>query len=189
MSDDKKTENKTEQEIVAKREEARTLRLTSLKEVRAMKTDSDWNALEEIIQDIMATYVVQNPDAKPAVKKLREDVESEIKIRYASDDQLKDLFLNALPSEMTLGKWIKQPKWNEAVWDRVRTGGLFTKERRSQMINALFDRGLTKSDNAAKIWLTLSGDYSEKLDINQDRAVDKFREINEILLGKNKKDN
>ena len=132
----------------------------------------------------MATYVVQNPDGNPAVKKIREDAEKEIKLRYDSDKDTRDLLLDALPSEMTLGKWIKQPKWNEAVWNRVRTDGLFTKERRSQMINSLFERGLNKSDNAAKIWLTLSGDYSEKLDINQDKAVEKFREINEILLKK-----
>jgi hypothetical protein len=174
-------------EVTQKREEARTARLVSLKKVRAMKSDSDWNVLEEIIQDVMATYVVQNPDnPQPAVKKLREDSETEIKLRYESDHETRDVILEALPSEMTLGKWIKQPKWNEAVWDRVRTGGLFTKERRSQMINSLFERGVTKSDNAAKIWLTLSGDYSEKLDITQDRAVEKFREINEILLKKKK---
>lgn len=172
-------------DIKKKRAEARSEKLVSLQKVKALKTDSDWNALEEIIQDVMATYVVQNPDgARPAVKKIRDDVELEIKLRYEADSETKDILLDALPSEMTIGKWIKQPKWNEAVWDRVRTGGLFTKERRSQMINALFERGLSKSDNAAKIWLTLSGDYSEKLDITQDKALEKFREINEILLKK-----
>lgn len=169
-------------DIIEKREAAKKAKLINLAKVRAMKTDSDWNVLEEIIQDVMATYVVQDPEgSRPSVKKMREDVENEIKIRYQADTPTKNILLEALPSEMTLGKWIKQPKWNEAVWDRVRTGGLFTKERRSQMINSLFQRGMEKSDNAAKIWLTLSGDYSDKLDITQDKAVEKFREINEIL--------
>jgi len=180
MSDDQKDK-------IQKREEAKKLRLVNLAKVRAMKTDSDWNVLEEIIQDVMSTYVVNDPEgSRPSVKKMREDVIDEINIRFNSDPETRDIILEALPSEMTLGKWIKQPKWNEAVWDRVRTGGLFTKERRSQMINALFQRGMDKSDNAAKIWLTLSGDYSEKLDITQDKAVERFREINEILHKKNK---
>ena len=183
------SDNDDKLDVIKKREEARTSRLVSLKVVRAMKSDSDWNVLEEVIQDVMATYVVQNPDGKPpAVKKLRVDIINEINLRYESDHETRDVLVNALPSEMTLGKWIKQPKWNEAVWDRVRTGGLFTKERRSEMINALFERGIGKSDNAAKIWLTLSGDYSEKLDITQDKAVERFREINEILHKKHKRD-
>ena len=180
MSDDKL-------DVLAKREKARTSRLVSLKKVRAIKSDSDWNILEEVIQDVMATYVVQNPDGKqPAVKKLREDVTLEIKTRYESDDEMRQLLLDALPSEMTLGKWIKQPKWTESVWNCIRTDGLFTKERRAEMINSLYERGKDKSDNAAKIWLTLSGDYSDKLDITQDKAVEKFREINEILHKKNR---
>lgn len=173
-------------DIKKKRAEAKALKLVNLQKVRAMKSDGDWNVLEEVIQDVMATYVVRDPEGKrPSVKKMREDVISEIGIRFESSHEDRDVILEALPSEMTLGKWIKQPKWNDAVWARVRTGGLFTKERRSQMINSLFDRGLTKSDNAAKIWLTLSGDYSDKLDITQDKAVEKFREINEILHKKN----
>lgn len=171
-----------EQDNKQKRLEAKNRKVAVLKEIRALKTESEWNALEEIIQDIMATYVVQNPEGKqPAVNKIREDAINEIKLRYEADTETRDLLLEGMPSEMTIGKWIKKPKWNEGVWDRVRTGGLFTKERRSKMINALFERGITKSDNAAKIWLTLSGDYSEKLDITQDKALEKFREINEIL--------
>lgn len=174
--------NDEPKDVTKKREKAKKLRLVNLAKVRAMKTDSDWNVLEEIIQDVMATYVVNDPEGtRPSVKKMREDVIAEIKLRFNSDPETRDTVLEALPSEMTIGKWIKQPKWNEAVWDRVRTGGLFTKERRSQMINSLFQRGMEKSDNAAKIWLTLSGDYSEKLDITQDKAVERFREINEIL--------
>ncbi len=53
------------------------------------------------------------------------------------------------------------------------------------MIEAIRSRGLNKSDTAAKLWLTLSGDYSEKIDIKQDETVEKFREINRILLSNN----
>lgn len=180
--------SKDDEDIKKKRLEAKELKIISMNKIKALSTDSDWNLLEELIQEVMATYIVRNPEQKnPSVRKMRMDVQSEIKLRYKEQEELRDILLEALPSEMTLGKWIKKPKWNEAVWNKVRSDGLFTKERRSKMINALFERGLNKSDNAAKIWLTLSGDYSDKIDVTSDKTVEKFREINQVLLN-NKKD-
>lgn len=174
-----------DEEVKTAKLEAAHKKVENLQLVKAMKTDSEWNLLEEILQDVISIYVVQDPEAKlPAVRKLREDLVNEIKTRYKQDITVKDLLLEAVPSEVTIGKWIKKPKWEEAVWARIRTDGLFTKEKRAKMIDSLFKRGLDKSDNAAKIWLTLSGDYSEKLDITQDKAAERFREINEILLKK-----
>lgn len=174
-----------DEEVKTAKLEAAHKKVENLQLVKAMKTDSEWNLLEEILQDVISIYVVQDPEAKlPAVRKLREDLVNEIKTRYKQDVTVKDLLLEAVPSEVTIGKWIKKPKWEEAVWARIRTDGLFTKEKRAKMIDSLFKRGLDKSDNAAKIWLTLSGDYSEKLDITQDKAAERFREINEILLKK-----
>ena len=173
----------SDKDLKQKRAKARLQKVENLKLVKALKTDSEWNVLEEILQEVMATYVIKNPDAKfPSVRQLLEDLTKEIECRYSEDTETRDILLAAIPSNPTASRWIKQPKWNEAVWDRVRDGGLFTKEKRAKMINALFQRGLVKSDNAAKVWLTLSGDYSDKLDITQDKTVEKFREINEILL-------
>ena len=170
-----------------KRHEARQDKLVLLKQIRAMKTDTEWNVLEELLQDIMAVHVVNNPNSKqPSVRQLRNEVVTEIKVRHDSDHELRDLLLDGLPTEVSMGKWIKKTKWKEAVWDRVRSDGLFTGERRAIMINALFERGTSKSDNAAKIWLTLSGDYSDKLDVSTDKTLDKYREINEILHKKTK---
>ena len=42
---------------------------------------------------------------------------------------------------------------------------------------------MDKSDQAAKIWLTISGDYSDKIDVT-DKTVDTYRDINNILHGK-----
>lgn len=166
---------------------ARLEKIENLNLVKALKTDSDWNTLEELLQEVMAVYVIKDPDTKfPSVRQLNDDLVKEINTRYADDEATRDLLLGAVPSNTTLGKWIKKPKWKEAVWSQVRDGGLFTKEKRAKMIDALYARGVSKSDNAAKVWLTLSGDYSDKLDINQDKTVEKFREINEILQKKNK---
>jgi len=172
----------SDEDIKQKRKDAAHLRVTSLTEVRQMKSDSDWNLLEEIIQDVMAVYVIKNPNKQnQSMKKLRADTEGEINVRYAKEVELRDLLINALPSEISLSKWVKPTKWVDAVWNKVRTDGLFTAESRSTMIKALYDRGLEKSDTAAKIWLTLSGDYSDKLDVSTDKTLEKYREINEIL--------
>lgn len=189
MSDEDINENQeSPEELKKRRAEAKNIRVTSLTAIRGMKTDSSWNLLEELLQDVMSVYVIQNPDKQhQSMKKLKSDATGEINVRYAKDETLRDLLLNALPSEITLAKWVKKEKWIEAVWEKVRTDGLFTAESRSTMIKALYDRGLEKSDSAAKIWLTLSGDYSDKLDVSTDKTLDKYREINEILH--KKKDN
>ena len=170
-----------------KRNKAREEKIAVLAEVKAMKTDSDWNVLEEILMDVLSVYVIKNPDSDkgPPIRQVRDDMIAEIKVRYKEEKDVRDLLIKAMPSEVTLGKWAKNPKIQEAVWSKIKDTGLFTKERRAEMINALYNRGINKSDNAAKIWLTLSGDYSDKIDINQDKAVEKFREINEILHKKN----
>jgi hypothetical protein len=46
---------------------------------------------------------------------------------------------------------------------------------------------MESSDQAAKLWLTLSGDYSEKMEIN-DKTVDTFREIQSVLQRKSRED-
>lgn len=157
-------------------------KVENLAVVKAMSTEGDWNKVQELLQEVMATYVIKDPDKKlPAVRVLKEDLEAEIKARYKDEKEILAALLEAVPSIVTIGKWIKKPKWNEAVWSTVRDDGLFTKEKRAKMIDALFKRGVDKSDNAAKIYLTLSGDYSDKLDIGGDKTVEKFREINAIL--------
>lgn len=167
-------------------DEKRVARLEALKAVKALdNSDSPWTLTQEIFQDIVAGHVVANPDKLPPVTQMREQLLKEIEARYKDEDELKDLLIESVPEARTIRKWMKKDGWEDSVWDKIRGDQLFSPANRAQMLEALRVRGLTKSDQAAKIWLTISGDYSEKLDVT-DKTVDKFREINSILHKKKK---
>ena len=155
-----------------------------LEQVKAAKflnnPDSPWTLLQEILQEIVATHIIQNPQVKPAVTKLKDELVAEVDERYKDDAEKRQLLADAIPTVRAMRKWVKKDGWDEAVWKHIKGSGLFSKERRAEMIEALFERGVSKSDTAAKLWLTLSGDYAEKLEVN-DSTLDRYREINKIL--------
>jgi hypothetical protein len=78
---------------------------------------------------------------------------------------------------------MKKDGWEEAVWKKVRGDQLFSPEKRAEVIEALRQRAIDPkkgSDSAAKLWLTMSGDYSDKMEVN-DKGLEAFREINSII--------
>jgi len=157
-------------------------KLSIVRELKKLSGDSKWTPTQVILQEIVASHTIINPDALPPASQLKTELENEVNKRYADDEELRDLLLSSIPSDRSIREWLKKDGWNEAVWDIIRQDGLFTKEKRAQMIESLRMRGMEKSDVAAKIWLTLSGDYSEKMDIsNNDKTQDVYREINKIL--------
>lgn len=179
--------NSDQKDIIKERAEKTVEKLSHIRKVKELSTNSEWLVTQEIMQEIHAGYLIKDPDKKlPAVHKLIEELKTEIKERYAHDEELKELLLQSVPSEISVRQWFKKDGWEEAVWTKLRVTGLFSKENRAAMINALFKRGVEGSDTAAKIWLTLSGDYSDKMDVNTDKRIEAYREINEILHRKNK---
>jgi len=128
----------------------------------------------------MAGHTVVNPEKLPALTIMVEELKEEIEKRYTDDETLKKLLLDSIPNMASVRVWVKKEGWDEAVWGYVRAEGLFTASKRAQMIESLRTRGLDRSDVAAKIWLTLSGDYSEKMEVDN-KSVDMYREINNIL--------
>ena len=169
-------------------DEKRIARLGALKAVKALDNeDSPWTLTQEIFQDVIAGHVVVNPDRLPPVTQMREELLKEIETRYKEEDELKDLLIESVPEARTMRKWVKKEGWEDAVWDKIRGDQLFSQANRSQMLEALRVRGMDKSDQAAKIWLTISGDYSDKLDVT-DKTVDKYREINTILHKRKKEE-
>lgn len=166
--------------------------IAKLAKVRALKKlngNSKWTLLQEIFQEIVATHTISNPDTLPPTKQMTEELKAEIKTRYIDDEELRSLLLESIPSELSIRKWFSKDGWNEAVWSKIRVNGLFTKEKRSQMIDALWRRGVEKSDTAAKIWLTISGDYSEGTTTVNNKTLDTYREINKILHGESDNEN
>lgn len=172
------------------REKANDNRIAKLEAIRAVKKlsngDSQWTITQELLQEIQAAHVVANPDVTPQVTKMVEELKQEIEKRYVDDPELRELLLESVPAVRSVREWLKKDGWEEAVWGKVRQDGLFTPAKRAQVIESLRTRALDKSDVAAKIWLTLSGDYSEKMEVDN-RSVDMYREINQVLHNKNKK--
>jgi hypothetical protein len=159
------------------------LKLAAIKAVKALgNKGSKWNLVEEMMQEILATKIISNPELleKPPISETLEDLKKEIEIRYDKEEETKELLLSAIPSKVTAAKWFKKEGWEQAVWDKVRGSGLFGPERRAKMINSIYNRGLNKSDNAAKLWLQLSGDLVENKTMDN-KTIETFREINEIL--------
>jgi hypothetical protein len=164
------------------------IKLEALKAVRALSNgDSPFTLTQEIMQEIHASHIVINPDKQPSVPQMVEELKKEIELRYDDEEETKKILLESIPSVRNIRNWLKKEGWEEAVWKKVRGDKLFSPEKRAQVIEALRTRAMDKSDVAAKIWLTLSGDYSEKMEVS-DKSLDAYREINSILHNKRREE-
>lgn len=171
----------------AKTEAAINKHLASLK-VKHLTKDKDWSILQDILQEVIATKTIQNPEVKVVLTEAYKEVPKIVEERFKDDPETKQILLEGLPSIQSIRDWVKKEGWEEAVWKKIHGENLFNKERRAAMINALYERGVQKDTVAAKIWLQLSGDLVEKSEVtNKDSTVERFREINSILH-KNKKE-
>lgn len=175
-----KRDDVTEEEA-AQREKAYYKQVLSRK-VKNLNADSEWTIPQEMLQEIHASYIVANPDGKyPSYNKQREQLIELIEEKYKDDDETRTLLLEYIPSHVSIRAWAKKKGWDEAVWEKIRAEGLFTKEKRVAIIDSLHSQGLKGNVSAAKIWLTISGDYSDKMDVNTNNASEVFREINKSL--------
>lgn len=181
MSDEKdKTQEEQTSEVAKK--------LQAIKTVKELTKDSPWTIPQDILQEVVAGYTVADPNNIPKTPKLVEDLKQEINRRYDYDPALRDTLLLSIPNDHRyIREWMKKDGWEEAIWSKVRMDGLFNSSKRAEVIESLRKRAIDRSDVAAKIWLTLSGDYSEKSSETDSKTVDTYREINKILHG-NKKD-
>jgi hypothetical protein len=184
-----KRSNASTDHLRAFKEEASANATAQLEAYRAVKKlsgeDSLWTLTQQLLQEVMAGHTVVNPNKLPPLTQMVEELKKEIEAKYSDEPGLKQLLLDSIPHMRSVREWVKKDGWDEAVWGYVRADGLFTAQKRAQVIEALRDRALDKSDVAAKIWLTLSGDYSEKMEVDN-KSVDMYREINNVLHGKKK---
>ena len=185
MSDEKKQPKQLQkEEVKAKASEKLLTRVEAQKAVKSLSDpDSKWTLTEELFQEVMAGHIVANPDQLPPVTKMREQLIEEITKRYKDEPEVQQVLIDSVPEARSIRKWLKKEGWDDDVWSRIRGDRLFSAANRAQVIEALRVRAMDKSDTAAKIWLTISGDYSDKIDVT-DKTVDTYRDINNILHGK-----
>lgn len=185
MSIDEKSKKTTLENLSkAQKEEMSDKAVEQLNAYKAVKKlsneNSQWTLTQELLQEIMAGHTIADPDKLPALTVMVEELKKEINVRYADDDELRQVLLDSIPSMRSVREWVKKDGWDDAIWGYVRGDGLFTASKRAQVIESLRTRALDRSDTAAKIWLTLSGDYSEKMEVDN-KSVDIYREINSLL--------
>jgi ABC-type antimicrobial peptide transport system ATPase subunit len=165
---------------------ARAEKVAILKQVNKL-SQGEWLLTQEILQEIEANLLVLNPDAKkPTLNKSIELLKAEIENRYKDEPELKSLLIDAVPVPARIGAWRKLEGWDEAVWSRIRTTKMFNNENRYKVMDSMLKKAVDGDVQAAKIWLTLSGDYADKMDLNTDKRLDAYREINNILHNKKK---
>lgn len=190
QSQDERKNNSAEH-LKAFKEEAVANSATQLEAYRAIKKlsgeNSQWTLTQQLLQEVMAGHTVANPNRLPPLTQMVEELKVEIENRYKDDQDLKQLLLDSIPQMRSVREWVKKDGWDEAIWGYVRADGLFTASKRAQVIESLRERALEKSDVAAKIWLTLSGDYSEKMEVDN-KSVEMYREINNVLHNKKKQE-
>lgn len=162
-------------------------KLEAVRQARELTNEgSNWTILQEIMQEIQASYIVVDAKTMPDAIRLTEQLKDEVSKRYEEEPNKKQVLLDGIPNVRSIRQWFKKEGWDDAVWGKIRTDQLFSSEKRAEVIESLRLRALNRSDVAAKLWLTMSGDYSEKMEVN-DKTIETFREINSIILGKNKK--
>jgi len=186
--DDQQNQNPPQNGELEKSESKPELtKLEAVRQARELKNEgSEWTILQEIMQEIMASYIVVDAKTMPDTTKLAEKLKEEVERRFEDEPNKRQTLLDGIPNVRSIRQWLKKEGWDEAVWSKIRTDQLFSSEKRAEVIESLRLRALNRSDVAAKLWLTMSGDYSEKMEVN-DKTIDTFREINSIILGKNKK--
>jgi hypothetical protein len=186
MSDEKEKKYEHLDPAQAVKAEKAAIKLEAIRAVKQLQNgDSKWTLTQELLQEIQAAHIVVNPDSMPSAAQLTEELKKEIENRYKDEEETKELLLSSVPSAKSVRQWLKKDGWDDAIWSKIRSDQLFSPAKRSEVIRALHVRAVTKSDVAAKIYLTLSGDYVEKSEVN-DSTVDTFREIQKILHKKDK---
>lgn len=164
---------------------------TKLEAVRAAREltneGSNWNILQEIMQEIQASYIVVDAKTMPDAVKLTDQLRDEVEKRYIDEPEKQKILLDGIPNVRSIRQWFKKDGWEDAVWGKIRTEQLFSAEKRTEVIESLRLRAIKRSDVAAKLWLTMSGDYSEKMEVN-DKTLDAFRDINSVLQRKSRED-
>lgn len=148
--------------------------------------NKEWSVFQDMALEIESQYTIQQK--KLTVTEMIRQMKLEAKHRFEEYPEVLEEVLELIPSNQAVSQWRNTKKWQPAIWGKCKSAGLFTKERKAQVIEKIFQRVMERGDtNAAKLWLTLSGDYVEKSEVKSDATVDTFREINQILHKKNEK--
>jgi len=144
----------------------------------ALSNKGKWHILQEFLIEIQADAKIKEGLGQrfPTWADQLALLHKKIEVEFSDDPENEKLLKNYVTHFTTIQKWTKLSGWNDAVIDKMKSYGLFTPENRAAVINAMKEKAVKDGDvQAAKVWLTMSGDYTDKIDVN-DQKFEKYKE-------------
>lgn len=167
-------------EKTKKKELREKARLTLL----SLSNQGKWHILQEYILEIQADGKIKEGLGQrfPTLAEQLVLLHKKIEVEFTNDEETQNLLKGYITTTMAISKWTKLPGWNDAVVDKMKSYGLFTPENRAAVINSMKKKAVDDGDvQAAKVWLTMSGDYTDKVDVN-DSKFEKYKEYANSLV-------
>lgn len=162
----------------ADREAKRALKEKARLTLLSLSNKGRWNLLQDFLIEIQADAKIKEglgqkfPTLADQVVLLHKKIE----VEFNEDPDNEALLKNYVTHFSTIHKWTKLPGWNEAVIEKMKSYGLFTPEHRAGVIESMRQKAVKDGDvQAAKVWLTMSGDYTDKVDVS-DAKFEKYKE-------------
>lgn len=153
------------------------------------KVAGRWNELQSILIDVEVGHRVkmlaQQLDKLPSLPDMIDDLRIEIETRYKDQPEHRDILLFNLPSRQAAHRWTSKHEWKDEVEKRLRDGNLFSLEKRSALIEALYRKGIQGDNKSAEMWLKMSGDLTNQPP-TKDKALDSFKQLSESLFNGDK---
>jgi len=149
----------------------------------SLSSGGKWHLLQEYLIEIEADCKLKEGLGQrfPTLTELIQLLTKKIELEYTDDEETKKALINCVPaSKNTISYWHKMSGWNEAVIDKMKSFGLFTPEKRAEVIESLRKTASEGDVQAAKVWLTMSGDYTDKVDVS-DAKFEKYKEYANAL--------
>jgi hypothetical protein len=167
-----------EETVKDKRKESQENREKAKLILKANSNPGKWHILQEYLIEIQADGKLKEGLGQkyPTYDDQLILLHKKIEVEFEKDPETCEILKNYVTNKTTIFKWGKLPGWADAVIEKMKTYGLFTPEKRAEVIESLRKKAVDDGDvQAAKTWLTMSGDYSDKVDVN-DTKFEKYKE-------------
>ena len=152
--------------------------------IQSLSAQGKWHLLQEYLMDIQADGKLKQSQGQkfPTYAEQQILLHKRIAEEFDEDHETRDLLIGYVSTPKTLSRWTQLPGWNDALIDKMKRTGLFTAEDRAAAIKAMLDKAKQGDVQAAKIYLTMSGDYTDKVDVS-DQKFEKYKEYANTLIG------
>jgi len=156
------------------------------KKIKSLSDGSKWNLVQRHLMEVQADCILrQAKDEKVMEFSEQYDLlKLKLELEYADQPEMKEAVFSYLPTPRGCSNWLKLNGWQDEVMAVLRKGHLFSSGNRVEVITSLCAKAKAGDVQAAKVWLTMSGDYSDKIEMG-DAKFEKYKEYANILQVKN----